>query len=116
MLGKQSCHISTFSIPTARHVHAHCNSQRLVTSLSKGIVLETVPTRHVFVTVASSVIVNIVYCNTNSMHVAHVTTCVARFMAVTMMVREQHRADWHLKNERVSLTFPPARSLRTAKS
>jgi hypothetical protein len=103
-------------IATSRHMHAHCNSHRLITSLSTCIVLETVPKRHVFVTIASFVKVNTVYCNTSSMHVVHGTTCVARFMAVTTMVLAHHRADCHLKNKRVSLTFPPAWSLRTANS
>ncbi len=103
-------------IGTLHHMHAYCNSQRLVTSLSTCAVLETVQKRHVFVTVASFVIVIIVHCNTSSMHVVHVTTCVARFTAVTTMVLAHHRADWHLKNKRVSLSFPPARTLRTAKS
>ena len=92
------------SIATLHHMHAHCDSQRLATSLSTCIVLETVPKRHVFVTVASFVIVNIVYCNTSSMHVVHGTTCVARFMLATTMVLAQHHADWHLKNERTSHT------------
>ncbi len=38
------------------------------------------------------------------MHVVHGTTCVARVIAVITMVREQHHADWHLKNERNSHT------------
>lgn len=89
---------------TSRHVHAHCISQRIVTSLSTGIVFEPVQKRHDFVTVASFVIVNIVYCNTSSMHVVHGTTCVARVMAVTTMVLAHYHADWHLKNERTSHT------------
>ncbi len=86
------------------HILAHCNSQRLAISLSTCIVLETVQKRHVFVTVASYVIVNIVHCNTSSLHAVHGTTCVAGFMAVTTMVLVHYHADWHLKNERTSHT------------
>ena len=90
---------------TSRHMHAHCNSQRLAASLSTCIVLETVQKRHVFVTVDTFVIVIYVYCNTSSMHVVHGTTCVARSMAVTTMVLAHYHAYWHLKNERTSHTI-----------
>ncbi len=105
------------------HAHSYITSYACALNQSapcyltlQCFVLETVQKRHVFVNGRLIVIVNIAYCNTSSMHVLHGTTCVARFIAVTTMVHAHLRADWHPKKERVSLTFPPARSLCTAKS